>query len=107
MIKVKNIKSQQDLILTEFNELLQQISESLGLDCKIHDLRVQSGNEADLRISLKLMSGENGQATPVTTYEFQWERKCAKHNLDPSCLHKVYIMTLPRMRSSSYEILGI
>jgi len=108
LAQITNIKQQQDLILAEFNELLQQASDVLGLDCKVYRLDVKSGNEADLRITLQLMSGESGKTIPVTKYEFQWDQKCNKHGLTPSCLHKVYELKISRVgRTANYEVMGI
>jgi hypothetical protein len=106
---IDNLKANQDLIINEMNELLQQFSESLGIDSKIAFMDFRSSSTCvDLRIELSLIKNENGVATKVSKFEQDWERKCAKHSLNPDCLHKKIRLTLSRVgQEKEYEVLGI
>lgn len=110
MAQIVNLKTQEYKILEEFNELLSQVSEVLGVNCKIEYLKpTQDGSRADLSISLALVSkDENGKHQVIGVHEMNWDKKCKKFGLDPSCLHKIYNIHIERIRKVvNCEVLGI
>jgi len=107
---IHNIKQQQDLIIAEFNDVLKQMSDVLGIDCKIRDLRVH-GDSGTFYVDLQLMHEDpsvEGAYVPVSKYEFDWDNKCKKHLVPKEILHKKYRMSLTGLpKNRIYEVLGI